>query len=58
MKLGQQERPTTTLRYEVFATDSATKTSCSLNLRFWCPAVVYSVQVIKMAAEGQGGHGV
>ena len=23
--------------------DYATKTSCGLNLRFWCPAVLYSV---------------
>ena len=41
--MGQQERPKTTLRKF---------TSCGLNLRFLCPAVVYSVSLFKMAAEG------
>ena len=41
--MGQQKRPTTTLQKF---------TSCSLNLHFLCPAVVYLVQLFKMAAEG------
>ena len=47
--MGQQERPTTTLRK--FA-------SCGFNLCFLCSAVVYSVTLFKMVAEGHGGHGV
>ena len=43
--MGQQERPTTTLRKF---------TSCGLNLRFLCPAIVYSVYLFKIAAEGHG----
>ena len=40
--MGQQQIPTTTL---------PKFTSCGLNLRFLCPAVVISVQLFKMATE-------